>query len=74
MAATQYQIFVRYLNESIGKPLTNKTKVEWVGAEEFIDLTNFYEENKTEYLQIKDKMNNGYTLTDSSGNIIYDDR
>lgn len=73
MAATQYQIFIRYLNESIGKPLTNKTKVEWVGAEEFIDLTKFYEENKTEYLQIKDKMNNGYTLTDSSGNIIYDD-
>ena len=25
MAITQYQIFVRYLNENIGKPLTNKT-------------------------------------------------
>ena len=32
MAATQYQIFIRYLNESIGKPLTNKTSVEWIGA------------------------------------------
>lgn len=73
MAATQYQIFVRYLNESIGKPLTNKTEVEWVGAEEFIDLKSFYETNKTEYLSIKNKMNNGYTLTDSAGNIIYDD-
>ena len=33
MAATQYQLFVRYLNENIGKPLTNKTSVEWISAE-----------------------------------------
>ena len=44
MAATQYQIFVRYLNESIGKPLTNKTQAEWISAEDLIEIKKFYTE------------------------------
>lgn len=67
MASTQYQIFVRYLNESIGKPLTNRTSVEWISAEELVELKEFYKENSTKYTTIKDALMNGtmkeFTLT-----------
>lgn len=56
MAVTQYQIFCRYLNETINHTLTNKTTVSWVSAEELNALTKFYEKNKTEYETIKQKL------------------
>ena len=59
MAATQYQLFVRYLNETIGKPLTNKTTVEWVSAEEMVELKTFYNTNSTKYTTIKNGLLNG---------------
>lgn len=59
MAATQYQLFVRYLNETIGKPLTNKTTVEWVSAEELVELKTFYNTNSTKYTTIKNGLLNG---------------
>lgn len=59
MASTQYQIFVRYLNENIGKPLTNKTPVEWISAEELVELKEFYKENSTKYTTIKNNLISG---------------
>ena len=69
MASTQYQIFIRYLNESIGKPLTNKTSVEWIGAEELVELESFYNTNEKDFKDLKDKVINGYNKTDNNGNI-----
>lgn len=59
MAATQYQLFVRYLNETIGKPLTNKTTVEWISAEELVELKTFYNTNSAKYTTIKNGLLNG---------------
>ena len=59
MAATQYQLFVRYLNENIGKPLTNKTSVEWISAEELVELKEFYKTNSTKYTTIKNDLISG---------------
>ena len=59
MAATQYQIFVRYLNERVGKPLTNKTQSEWISAEDFVEIKKFYEQNLKEYEEIKEKIITG---------------
>ena len=33
--ATQYQIFCRYLNETVNRTLTNQTKSAWISASEF---------------------------------------
>ena len=41
MAATQYQIFCRYLNENVNRALTNQTVVEWISAEELNNLNKF---------------------------------
>ena len=45
MAATQYQIFIRYLNENNGRVLTNQTTIEWIQSEELFELRKFYQEN-----------------------------
>ena len=52
MASTLYQIFVRYISAN-GQPLTNRTQVEWIGAEELDELKQFwaYCENDTEVRQ-----------------------
>lgn len=52
MAVTQYQIFCRYLNENVSRALTNKTKVDWIGAEEYNDLKTYYTTNRAEYTNI----------------------
>ena len=49
MAATQYQIFIRYLNENNGRVLTNQTTIEWIQSEELFELRKFYQENETQY-------------------------
>lgn len=61
MASTQYQIFCRYLNENVNHILTNKTPIEWISAEEYDELEDFYKENKTKYETIKKQMLNGTT-------------
>lgn len=35
MASVQYQVFCRYLNNSVNRAITNKTKVEWHDAETY---------------------------------------
>ena len=42
MAATQYQIFIRYLNENNGRVLTNQTTIEWIQSEELFELRKFF--------------------------------
>lgn len=59
MAATQYQVFCRYLNENVNHALTNQTETEWINAEELNDITKFYEENVTSYEDIKTRIING---------------
>lgn len=59
MAATQYQVFCRYLNETVNHVLTNQTSVDWIGAEEVEDLTKFYTENKTQYNTIQQQLLSG---------------
>ena len=63
MAITQYQIFVRYLNENIGKPLTNKTPTEWISAEELEELKTLYKLNKSEYEKLKQEIADGTIKT-----------
>lgn len=59
MAATQYQIFYRYLNESVNRTLTNRTDMNWVSAEELLELEAFFNENRAKYTQIKTQIANG---------------
>lgn len=59
MAVTQYQIFCRYLNEAVNRPLTNATSVDWIGAEDWETLQKFYEDNKIEYIKIKERILSG---------------
>jgi len=59
MAVTQYQVFCRYLNETVNRALTNRTNIEWVGAEELSDLEAHYIEDKQEYLSLKAQITNG---------------
>ena len=47
--ATQYQIFCRYLNETVNRTLTNQTTSEWISATEFKSLKEYYKANKTTY-------------------------
>lgn len=51
MAATQYQIFCRYFNNSINKVVTNKTNALWISAEEFAELSEVWGDpiKKAEY-------------------------
>lgn len=53
MAVTQYQIFCRYLNETVNRALTNHTNIEWIGAEEKTKLEADYAANEAEYLALK---------------------
>lgn len=64
MAVTQYQIFCRYLNETVNRALTNQTSVDWVSAEELVELKEFYAANSAEYLEIKSKIANGEIKAD----------
>lgn len=65
MATTQYNIFIRYLNESVNKPLTNTTKTEWVSALDWADMQEFYANHKAEYDKInKDILNGSKKLSD----------
>lgn len=59
MATTKYNIFVRYTNESVNKPLTNTTEVEWVSALDWIEMQEFYSSHKTEYAAINTAVLNG---------------
>lgn len=52
MAATQYQIFYRYLNESVNRVLTNRTNIDWISAEEWLKLQGEYAEYKSKYNDI----------------------
>lgn len=63
MATTQYQIFCRYLNETVNCTLTNKTDVEWIGAEELMDLNTFINdtEKKQRYDEIVQRIIDGTT-------------
>ena len=42
MSITQYQIFVRYLNDKVNRILTNQTDIQWISAEEYISLEQFF--------------------------------
>lgn len=61
MAVTQYQIFCRYLNETVNRALTNKTQMEWISAEELNDLNKFHLDpvQTKEYERITKAIRNG---------------
>lgn len=61
MASTQYQIFCRYLNENVNRALTNKTIADWISAEEYKNLNDFYNENEDKYKVIKQDIIDGAT-------------
>ena len=61
MASTQYQIFCRYLNEDIGKIVSNTSTKEWVSAEEWYECKVAY--NATSSSQV-----NAKTITNDSPN------
>lgn len=66
MATTQYQIFVRYLNEDINKTLTNKTEIEWISAESIQMYKKAYTDSYTV------KMDNDTTAVSRTGKEIYE--
>ena len=60
MAITQYQIFCRYLNETVNRALTNKTKIEWISAEELLEFKNFENTGEiNQYKEITEQIVNG---------------
>ena len=56
---TQYQIFCRYLNETVNRTLTNQTKSEWISASEFKTLKEYYNINKDAYDKLCDDLRHG---------------
>lgn len=42
MSITQYQIFVRYYNDKVNRILTNQIETQWVSAEEYITLEQYF--------------------------------
>jgi hypothetical protein len=59
MAVTQYQIFCRYLNETVNRALTNQTPIAWISADEMTQLKEFYAEHQSEYEDLKAQILNG---------------
>ena len=59
MAVTQYQIFCRYLNEAVNRPLTNSSNISWIGAEELSELEETHRENRAAYESIKNRIISG---------------
>lgn len=59
MAVTQYQIFCRYLNEAVNRPLTNNQDIGWIGAEELSKLEESHRENQATYNNIKNRILSG---------------
>ena len=57
--ATQYQIFCRYLNETVNRTLTNQTTSEWISASEFKTLKEYYKANKNAYDKLCDDLAHG---------------
>ena len=57
--ATQYQIFCRYLNETVNRTLTNQTTSEWISAAEFKTLKEYYKANKNTYDKLCDGLAHG---------------
>lgn len=56
---TQYQIFCRYLNETVNRTLTNQTKSEWISASEFKTLKEYYNINKDTYNKLCNDLTHG---------------
>lgn len=59
MAVTQYQVFCRYLNEAVNRPLTNNQDIGWIGAEELSKLEEGFRENQSAYNSIKNRILSG---------------
>lgn len=57
--ATQYQIFCRYLNETVNRTLTNQTTSEWISATEFRTLKEFYKTNQIIYDRLCSDLSSG---------------
>ena len=57
--ATQYQIFCRYLNETVNRTLTNQTTSEWISASEFKTLKEYYKANKNAYDKLCNDLTHG---------------
>ena len=57
--ATQYQIFCRYLNETVNRTLTNQITSEWISAAEFKTLKEYYKANKNIYDKLCDGLAHG---------------
>ena len=57
--ATQYQIFCRYLNETVNRTLTNQTTSEWISAAEFKSLKEYYKANKDTYNKLCNDLTHG---------------
>lgn len=69
MAATQYQVFCKYLNENVNRVVSNNSKIEWVSAEEWYqcklayNITNAEQANamKTTQESVSTKLPEGTT-------------
>lgn len=57
MAATNYNVFVKYMNNN--KTISEQTEIGWMSYYENYELSKFYEEHKKEYETIKAQLANG---------------
>lgn len=57
MAATQYQVFCRYLNEKVNHALSNQTDAEWIGFEEWQELLKNATQAETDIPELVNKIN-----------------
>ena len=57
MAATKYNIYVRYMNNN--RVITGQTDSDWMSNYEYNELTEFYNKNKTIYSSLVAVLENG---------------
>lgn len=57
MAATKYNIFVRYMNNN--KTIVEQTQVDWMSYMEHAELEEFYQRNGSAYNSLINQLSNG---------------
>lgn len=63
MAATKYNVFVRYMNN--GKAIAQQTNIGWMSNFENRELAEFYTVHRTEYTTLVQKLGNGTLKKDN---------
>ena len=63
MAATKYNIYVRYMNNN--KVITEQTSTDWMSYREETEYKEYYEAHEAEYKKLVAALNNGTRKTET---------